>query len=512
MDRSVKRVIWPVFFFCLTLCILSVNAQEKFLDGLDRYIENARQEWKIPGVAVGIVKDGGLIFARGYGVREIGKKGKIDEHTRFAVASNTKAFTASLLGMLVDEGKIDWDDRVCDFIKDLQLYDPYVTREITIRDLLTHRSGLPTFGGDHLWIGSPENSREEIISRLRYLKPTAPFRTRYQYQNLMFMVAGQIIPEVTGKSWDDFIDQRIFRPLGMDESNTSIRYLEAIDNVAVPHEIVSGNLVPIEYDNVDGIGPAGGINSNIVDMARWMLINLKGGSYKDKQFLSPRVMRQIHSIQFPLPVSSSSQEDFGTRFHGYGLGWSISDYRGYKMISHGGGLSGMISFQALIPEKNLGVIVLTNFAPNRLARALTNRILDHFLDAPERDWSGIYLEAQEEAEKRRDNSDKELVASRVEGTKPSLTLEKYIGYYHDAFSGKAEVRMENDRLVFDYNPRHIGDLEHWHYDTFRVTWRHGIFDMPGQSFLTFYLDEKGKVVKLMVTFYDPITFKRLSEK
>jgi len=510
MIKRLRQTATALLLFCLVLGILPVLGQVSFLKDLDRYIEKSRQDWEIPGLAVAIVKDDSVIFAKGYGVREIGKGAKVDEHTLFAVASNTKAFTASVLGMLVDEGKLNWDDRVTDYMDNFHMYDPYVTREITVRDLLTHRSGLPTFGGDHLWIGS-SRSREEIISGLRYLKPSASFRTKYQYQNLMFLVAGQIIPEITGQTWDQAVKERIFEPLGMKESNTSVRYLEERKNVATPHEIVDGRLVPIKYDNVDGIAPAGAINSNVVDMARWMRLNLNRGVCEGTQILSPKIIREVHTIQFPLPVSSFSEENFGTRFSGYGLGWSISDFKGHKMVSHGGGLSGMISLQTLIPEKNLGVIVLTNFAPHSLTRALTYRILDALLGEPERDWSAEYLDRRKKAQERQKIAEKELQARRIKTTKPSLQLEAYTGRYFDELSGEVEVRLKKGRLVFDYNLRHIGDLEHWHYDTFRVTWRHGIFDMPGKSFLMFYLDEKGKVAKLRITFYDPIYFKRLSE-
>ncbi|MFQ5771580.1 MAG: serine hydrolase [bacterium] len=499
-----------VLLFFLLWIAAPTYAQENPLKGLDSYVEKARHDWQVPGLAIGIVHNGSLIFARGYGVRELGKPDKVDEHTLFAVASNTKAFTVALLGMLVDEGKLNWDDHVTDYLTDFQMYDPYVTRVMIIKDLLTHRSGLPTFGGDHLWIGSTL-SREEIIYRIRYLKPNAPFRTKYQYQNLMFLTAGQIIPKITGKSWDETIQERIFQPLGMNESNISVRDLANKENVATPHEIVGGKLVPIEYDNVDNVAPAGAINSNVVDMAKWMQLNLNGGVYKGQQILSSKVMREMHTIQMPIPISPTREKLLGTQFAGYGLGWGISDYKGHKMLSHGGGLSGMISLQSLIPDKNLGVMILTNFAPNSLPRALTYRILDAFLGAPERDWSAEYLKLRTEAKQRQAKAEKELQAKRVKGTQPSLPLADYTGTYFDRLSGNTKIKLENGKLVFDYNPRHIGDLEHWHYDTFRVSWRHPIFDMAGKSFLSFYLDETGKVTKLKVTFYDPIYFKKLQE-
>lgn len=510
MIKRLKQIAPTLLCISLLLCAFSLQAEENLLRDLDSYIEKARKDWEIPGLAVAIVKDDSLIFAKGYGVREIGKKEKVDEYTLFAIASNTKAFTASLLGMLVEEGKLDWDDRVTDHIPNFHMYDPYVTREIVIRDLLTHRSGLPTFGGDHLWIGNSHN-REEIISRLRHLEPSASIRSEFQYQNLMFLVAGQIVPAVTGQSWEEAIEKRIFEPLGMNASNTSVRYLRDEKNVATPHEIVEGKLIPIAYDNMDATAPAGAINSNVVDMAKWMRLNLNGGQYNGKQILSPEVIKELHTIQFPLKVSSFSEENFGTRFSGYGFGWGVWDYKGHKALSHGGGLSGMISYQILLPEINLGVLILTNFAPNRLTRALTYRIVDAFLGEPERDWSVDYLERRDEAKEKKKKEEKELQSKRIKGTKPSLKLEKYAGKYFEDFSGDAEVMLENGKLVFNYNPRYIGVLEHWHYDTFLVHWRHPIFDMEKKTFLMFYLDETGKVAELKVTFYDPISFKRVKE-
>lgn len=497
-----------LLLFFLLLVVVPTTAQIDPLTDLNAYVEKAMRDWKVPGLAIGIVKYGSLIFAKGYGFREIGKEAKVDEQTLFAVASNTKAFTAALLGMLVDEGKLDWDDRVTDYLREFQMYDPYVTRDISIRDLLTHRSGLPTFGGDHLWIGN-SLSRDEIIARIRHLKPNAQFRTKFQYQNLMFLVAGQIIPEITGKNWEETIKERIFTPLGMVESNTSIRDLKNKENVATPHEIVRGKLIPVEYENVDYTAPAGAINSNIVEMAWWMRLNLNGGVYNGEQILSEKVMRVMHAIQIPITISPDREKMLGTHFLGYGLGWRISDYKGHKIISHGGGLSGMISLQTMIPGENLGVIILTNFAPHSLTRALTYRIIDAFLGEPERDWSVEYLERRKEEREKKEKAEKELQAGRVKRTKPALKLIEYTGKYFDDLSGEAEVRLEKGKLVFDYNPRHTGNLEHWHYNTFRVTWRNPIYDMPEKAFLTFYLNEEGEVAELKVTFYDPIYFKRI---
>ncbi len=498
------------FFLCGVLCITAVS-QTFPPENLDAMIENGMQAWNIPGLAIAIVHNDSIVFARGYGVRRLGESGRADPHTVFAVASNTKAFTATLLAMLVDRGKINWDDPVISTIPELQMNDPYVTQEITIRDLLTHRSGLPTFGGDHLWIGNTL-TREEIISRLRYLEPAASFRSKYQYQNLMFLVAGQIIPRVSSLSWDEAMVKWILEPMAMTESSLSIRQLENCKNVASPHEIVRGKMMPVSYDNADAVAPAAALNSTVMDMARWMRFNLGKGLFKDLRLVSERRMHEIHQIQFAIPVRQDQEKLRGTRFSGYGLGWYVSDYRGAKVISHGGGLTGMISLQTLVPEKNLGIIILTNFAPNSFPAALTNTLLDIVLGADPFDWFTLALNRRDAESEALVTQEKTLEDQRIKGTKPSLNLEMYTGTYTDPLSGEASIRLENGRLIFDYNPRYVGDLTHWHQDTFRVIWRHPIFDMEARSFLHFQLDESGNIKGLRITFYDPLTFTKIQKK
>ena len=509
----VRRPGLPAVFAVLLLLALSIAApnhgaaQEVDLEALDQWIEAVLEDWPTPGLAVGIVHGDSLVFARGYGVRDVRTGEPVDEHTRFAVASNSKAFTAAVLGLLVEQERLDWDDRVIDHLPDFQMWDPWVTREIRVRDLLTHRSGLATFGGDHLWIGA-SNGREEIISRIRDMEPVGPFRASFHYQNLMFLVAGMVGQAVSGETWDEAIAAGIFEPLGMTESNTSVLDLAGLENVASAHEVVQGELRVVDYDNVDGVAPAAAINSNVVDMARWMRVNLNEGEYEGRRLFDVRTAREMQRIQYPLGVSTWAAENLGRRFNGYGLGWFVSDYRGRKVVSHSGGLTGMISLQTLLPEEGLGVIVLTNYAPSAPTRAITYRILDAYLGEPARDWNEIHLEFQRQGEQRAAQREERLQASRVAGTQPSLPLASYTGVYTEAVSGEAAVRIEDGHLVFDYNPRHLGDLEHWHHDVFRVTWRHPIFDMPARSFVRFELDEKGAVQGLEVTFYDPIRFEK----
>ncbi|NBC18325.1 MAG: serine hydrolase [Bacteroidetes bacterium] len=496
----------------LLLLAAPVRSQQAPVDlqALDAYIAEAVTAWETPGTAVGIVYDDALLFAKGYGTRTLGTDTPVDAQTLFDVASNSKAFTAALLGMLVDEGQLDWDDRVIDYLPDFRLHDPWITRQITIRDLLTHRSGLPTFGGDHLWIGN-DLSQDEIIDRLPHLEPTGAFRADFRYQNLMYHAAGEVIEAVTGQTWDALVHERILDPLGMTRTTTTVDTLDAVPNVADAHEVVNDTLRVVAYDDVDAIPGAAGLNSTVEDMSRWMRLTMRGGHLDGDTLLQPATARAMQTIQMPLPVSPWSAENLERHFYGYGLGWFISDYKGEKMVSHSGGLTGMISLQTLLPERGLGVIVLTNRAPNRLPWAITYRILDAFLEEPPRDWSAEYLERQREAEARADSVENALRQARVADAPMSLPLERYAGTYANPLSGEATVRLEGDHLVFDYNPRHLGDLEPWHFDTFRTTWRHPLFDMPPRSFLQFHLTPEGGIDGLTVTFYRPITFERVSD-
>ncbi len=494
------KTILCVLYVCVATAVFSQNSS---FDNLDGFIEHAMQDWGTPGVAIGIVRNDSVLLAKGFGVKKLGSKEKVDAHTLFAVASNSKAFTAALIGMLVDEGKLTWDDRVVEHLNNFQMFDPYVTREINLRDLMTHRSGLPVFGGDRLWIGGGK-SREHIVHQVRYLQPSAPFRTKYQYNNLMWLVAGQVYAAVTGHSWDDGIKQRIFSPLGMGESNTSTNQLK--NNFAIPHESIDGKIRPIDYDNVDTVGPAASINSNVLDMMKWMRLNLSNGTFEGTQILSRRVSAEMQSIQIPNNISSFNREKLNMRFSGYGLGYGIQEFKGYKMVRHSGGLSGMISLQVLIPKKNIGIIVLSNRAPNSLPWVISYTILDQMLGFTQTDWNAEYLTLKEKSKKAREVKREQLLVERAHETQPSLKLSDYVGDYFEDFSGTAKVEMQDNRLQFNYKPRYIADLEHWHFNTFRVKWRNPIFDMPAESFATFKLDEKGTVSEVTITFYQPITF------
>ncbi len=457
------------------------------LAGLDQYIERAMKEWRVPGVAVAIVKDDSVVYARGFGVREVGKPGQVDAHTLFAIGSNTKAFTSAAIGIMVDRKKMRWDDKVTHFLPDFQLYDPWVTREITISDILSHRSGLGR-RGDMLWYGS-EYGRDEILRRIRFLEPNSSFRTEFGYQNIMFLAAGQALARAAGRSWDDVIVSEIFQPLGMNESNTSTDSLRGRDDVATPHSIAGGGAAPIPWRNLDNAAPAGSINSSVADMTHWIRLQLDSGVYAGKQIISARSLNTTHS---PQTITTSPRDSLfpSNHFSLYAMGWVLQDYLGRELVWHNGGIDGMLSEVRLVPEEKLGFVILTNADGHDMNPAISYRIIDAYLGAPARDWSAIFLARQKEGEAMQAEAERKAEAARARDSRPSLPLERYAGTYADSMYGNATVKLENGRLVLRYGPTFEGDLEHWQYDTFRAVWRN---ERLGKSFVTFALDARGRV-------------------
>ncbi|MBA3693267.1 MAG: serine hydrolase, partial [Acidobacteria bacterium] len=444
-------------------------------------------------------------FAKGYGMRELGKPSPVDERTLFAIGSSSKAFTAATVAMLVDEGKLKWDDPATKYLPSLQLYDPYATRELTVRDLLSHRVGLER--GDLLWYASPYD-RSEVLRRIRYLKPSSSMRSRFGYQNVMFLAAGQIIPSITGKDWDDFTRERIFVPLGMTATGTSIKTLANSNDVAVPHSKFDDKVEPIAWRNIDNIAPAGSINSNVVDMAQWVRLQLGGGKYQDKQLISSAAIKEMHASQTIIPLEGAMARLYPeAHFLNYGLGWFLSDYRGRKLVEHGGAIDGMRALVAMMPEEKMGVVILTNLGGTTLPMPLAYRIFDAYLGAQPRDWSADMLKTIKTLQEQGKAAALKAESERVKGTSPSLALEKYAGEYQNEMYGDSKIVFENGKLTAQFGPNYTGDLEHWHYDVFRITWRDRT---QGKGFVSFRLNRQGKVE--MMNIENIADFTRAPEK
>ncbi|HYO52820.1 serine hydrolase [Archangium sp.] len=508
------------------LCALSLllggfpaSGQPAPLSGFDDYVNTALRDWSVPGLAVAVVKDGKVVLSKGYGLRKVGETAPVDEHTLFSIGSISKSFTALALGLLVDEGKLSWDDPVSQYLPYLQLQDPYVTRELTIRDLLTHRSGLPEVSGGILWYGA-DYSREEALKRIRYIKPVSSFRSTFAYQNVMYMAAGEVVHAVSGKTWDDFIRERIFTPLGMNESNSLYRDLKKSKNLALPHVRIDGRPVAIAYRDSDALGPAGSIVSSVHDMVRYMQLLLAEGHHDGKRLYSEKVAGELFTPQMLVPLRPSSRPELkalNTRFNAYGLGWFLREYRGRTLVSHTGGMDGMSAVVMLVPEEKLGITVLSH-QDGGVFNAMALRVLDAYLGAPPADWAGLLLKFRAEGEQKAKEAESALVAARVQGTKPLLELGRYAGSYRDRMYGDLSIALENGRLVlrFSHSPSFTADLEHWQYDTFRLHWRDPM-NFP-RGFLTFSLDAKGKLKgfafdqpKLLDVNFDELAVERVPE-
>ena len=503
--------VFPVFVFAQTL--------DGKLKEIDEYAQKVQKDWNVPGMAIGIVKGDKLVFAKGYGVQKLGGNERVDENTVFAIASNSKAFTTASLAILIDEGKIGgWDDKVSKYLPEFRLYNPYVTSELTIRDLVSHRVGLDTFSGDLLWYEA-SYSDDEILRRLQYLKPVSSFRSRFGYQNLMFIAAGKIIERVSGKPWGAFVTERILQPLGMSRTTTTVKDIK--DNAAFPHNESGGNgLRVLHRGNVDGAAAAAGLNSSVTDVAKWLRLQLGNGKFEGKQIFSEAQSWQMWQPSILLPISKSASEFIPSRhFNAYGLGWNVSDYHGRKVVSHGGGLDGMISQTAMMPEENLGLVVLTN-SETPVNQIMQYKIFDVFREVPKRDWSTEYLQRSKQGEARAAEERKKIEAARVANTKPSLALKDYAGTYTGELYGDATVTEENGKLVLRLkpSPNFTADLEHWHYDTFRIKWRPSVaYNFP-MGFVTFTIDKNGKTEELEIDqpnndfwFYE-LEFKRKADK
>jgi CubicO group peptidase (beta-lactamase class C family) len=377
---------------------------------------------------------------------------------------------------------------------------------MTVRDLLCHRSGLDR--GDLMWYGSGYG-RNEIIRRARFLKPSWSFRSQFGYQNIMYLAAGQIIPAVTGKSWDDFIKDRFFKPLGMAATSTSVNDLKSSANVSTPHAKVDEKVAPIPWRNIDNIAPAGSINSNVAEMAAWVRLQLADGEFAGQRLLSSGAVKETQKshtvVPYEVPWTLLFPE---AHFLNYGLGWFLSDYRGRKVVEHGGNIDGMSALVAFIPEEKLGLVILTNLSGSELRTALKLRIFDAFMGGEAKDWSAIHLKTMKSFEAQGKAAEKKQNDGRIKDTKPSLALDKYAGTYQDEMYGDVKVEQdESGKLVARYNRAFTGDLEHWHYDTFQATWRDR---MLGKSLVTFRLNAQGKVEAVKIE--NMSDFKRAPDK
>ena len=478
---------------------------------LDQWIARAMKAFEVPGIALAIVKDDAVVVAKGYGVRKLGETAPVDAKTLFGIASNTKAFTATALALLVEENKIEWDAPVIRYLPGFAMWDPYVTRELTVRDLLVHRSGLGLGAGDLLWWPASTYDRKEIARRLRYLQPVTSFRTAYAYDNVLYLVAGEVIEAVSGQSWEDFVASRILAKVGMTGSNVRHSAAAGGGNVAATHAPIDGRVQPIAPFDSDNTNPAGGINSSAEDMAKWLRVQLAGGRLPDgsRLFLAGTA-RELTTIVTPMPIAADPPPELAplkANFRGYALGFDIRDYRGRKLVAHTGGLPGYVSRVAMIPEASLGVAVLTNQESTQAFDAITLRILDHYLDAAPFDWIEGFtrVRARSGNASGPGSSRERQSAAGGAASRPSLPLARYAGTYRDAWYGDIAITETGGKLTmqFSHTPLLLGDLQHWQHDTFVVRWRDR--ELRADAYVTFALDPDGSIDQAKMKAVSPDT-------
>lgn len=480
------------------------------LQDFDARVERVREQFDIPGIAVAIVKDGEVVLARGYGVREQGKPGAVDARTQFAIASNTKAFTAAALSMLADEGKLKLDDRVVDHLPWFRMSDPYVTGEMRIRDLLAHRSGLSLGAGDLLYWPATTYSTDEVVARLAKVPLKGGFRDRYAYDNILYAVAQQVIEQVSGQSYADFLRKRIFEPVGMTGARFNADHLQPGDTPATGHAKYDFTqlrpVAPLTWANNSG---AGGIYASVEDMAKWMNVQLAGGRLPDgKPLFSQARQQEMWSVITPVPIPEPAVPELAAAkpdFAGYGEGWSLSSYRGQRLVWHTGGWPGMVSRLTLLPAQKLGVVVLTNQEVGAAFNAITLQVLDAYLQAPPTDWTAAYAAAVAKAQGKADESWSQHEAARDKASRPSLKLEGYAGTYADPWYGEVVLFEEGGKLHvrFSRTPQLVGTLSPWQHDTFLVRWADR--SLNADAFLTFALTPDGKVREARMEAVSPLT-------
>jgi len=466
--------------------------------GLDQYVDSVMKAFGVPGLSLTIVKDGKVVVAKGYGVRRLGEDAKVDAGTLFGIASNTKVFTSLALGLLVEQGKVDWDAPVLNYLPWFQMYDSWVTREITVRDLLVHRSGFGLGAGDLLWWPASDYTRAQIARQLKYIKPATSFRYSYAYDNVLYVVAGELIEAVSGQTWEEFVRTNILEPAGMTTSFSHYPSPDQRSNIASPHAVVEGTLKPVWPDTSAATNPAGGIMTNAQDEAKWLMIMADSGKMADgKRLYSARTAR---ALWMPVTILNNNPPPpqlapLKANFRGYALGLNMSDYRGYKVAEHTGGLPGFVSEVSTVPDLRLGVAVFTNAESGPAFRAITLHVLDFYMGA-KFDWLGAWKWVQARNDSANAAEMKASASARNADSKPSLPLAKYAGTYRDPWYGDVAITDDNGQLMirFTHSPVLVGKLEHWQYDTFVARWTDR--EVRADAYVTFTLDPDGNIASV----------------
>ena len=504
MKKSKLNLVLLVLFI---ISIHSITYSQITSTGVDQLVEKAMAKFNVAGVAVAIVKDGKIVHEKGYGVKSVDTKQKVDQNTNFEIASNSKAFTTTALAILVEEGKLSWKDKVRKYIPEFNMYNDYVTGNFLIEDLLTHRSGLGLGVGDLMFFpDGTDFTMKDILSNFQYFEPVSAFRTKFDYDNLLYLVAGEVIARVSGMSWEAFVNTRILVPLQMDNTYSSLSQMKDKSNLAIPHSTGTGTIrtIPVYQEMVNGA--AGGVISNVDDLCNWMLVQLNKGKYgktlENKLFseASQREMWKLHTI-----TDANPNPRYNSHFAGYGLGWFLNDAKGNLVVSHTGGLPGMLSKTIMIPDLNLGVVVLTNTESggSALFSAVSQTIIDSYLGLDDNNWTDKYFARMESGKKAADSVTINVWKTVASASTTPVKTENYTGVYEDKWFGKVEVSIKNNQLWFrSYrSPKLNGPMSFYRANSFAIKWEYQ--DMNADAFAIFSLDQEGKAQSIKMKGISP---------
>lgn len=495
LRQNANHFIMKKLFVLLIICFISQVGFSQSLTNqvkeFDAYAAKAMVEWQIPGMAITVVKDGKVIFEKGYGVRELGTDKKVDTQTLFACASTTKAMTAVCMAILVDQGKVNWNDPVIKYLPEFCLYDAYVTRDLKVRDLFTHNSGVGN--ADFLW-SAMDIPSDEILHKMQFVKPSYSLRSGFIYQNIFYLAAGKVIEKISGQKWEDFITENIFKPLGMNRTFPLFKCIQD-SNITKPHFSINDTIKVIEYDNADQIAPAGAVHSCVDDISKWLICMIDSSKYEGGRLLKPESWTELFRPQVIIPASQfyPTMQLLKPNWTTYGLGWFQHDYKGKKINYHTGSLDGETAINAQLPDAKLGIYVFGNLDHSELRHALVYKAFDLFALGGNRDWSKEFLALYSGIKEKRNKAEKEFDAMRVANTHPSKPLAEYAGKYTDPLYGELEIVLKDSMLIVDLNHFMKATLRHWHYDTFL-----GGYEKAWNGIATalFSIDDTGKIEKV----------------
>lgn len=478
------RIRITALLVTLLLSLPSLQAQKLLPPDFEEWIQQGMEKWEIPGMALSVVYQGEPVYMKGFGVKKAGEADPVDEHTQFGIASVSKHMTAISLGLLVDEGVLNWHDPVREFLPWFELSDPWATNYVTLHDLLTHQVGVGRILGNRLQYLT-NRSRYELMYRMRYHEFEKPFRSAHVYSNSMYTVAGEVAAAVSGRDWDSLMQDRLFRRLNMSRTNTSILDLDET-NAAWPHQYIKGEVIPINRRNWDVASAAGGVNSTAADMASWMIMQLSDGNFNGTRIIRSETLREIQTPKVSLPITSTEAPQ-----QSYGYGYRITDYRGYRILAHGGATDGMNSNYVLIPQLGLGIMVMTNTF-NNFMNAIPYHIIDHILGVDGPDWMEAYFDSYTRQFASATQLREEFHSTRIPDTAPTHSLPFYTGRFHNNLYDAITIRKENGQLLltlFD-DPDLVAQLEHWHHNMFRVVWNNRALR---EEFIQFHMSDRGSI-------------------